>query len=419
MGRAEPSRLAAGASPEAIVADKIARLAAQREGVARRMAADHHVELPPDVERFFAAAREGDWDKMSALYGQLAARRNAPDHGKEAWAGLDRLAAAERNALSAVWQSVHDTFGVAEQAHLWPAKQLLDYGDSVMSALKPGMVYVGGTDPGRWVPELMNETGDAEPRVVITQNALADTSYLEYARILYGDRISLPDEAASGKIFAEYSEDAQRRAEHDRDHPDEPPQLKPGEDIRIEPDGRTSVSGQVAVMAINERILQSILATNPDLSFGLQESFPLKGTYPDAVPLGPIMELRGDGGGAPLTAERGGEIVANWQGTLDRMRADPASMDSDETMKAYSHDANSQANLLAARGLASDAEKTYRLALDLYPGSTEALGSVVGLMAAAGRTDEAREWLDGLVAPTAEFKDRIDALRKTLGAAKP
>ena len=158
---------------------------------------------------------------------------------------------------------------------------------------------------------------------------------------------------------------------------------------------------------------------NPDHSFGLQESRSLKGTYPDAVPLGPIMELRGDGAGAPLPAERGAEIVSHWQDTLERMHADPAASGSDETMKAYSHDANAQANLLAARGLASDAEKTYRLALDLYPGSTEALDKVVGMMAAAGRTDEARQWLDGLVPPTVEFKDRIDALRKGLGAARP
>ena len=40
-------------------------------------------------------------------------------------------------------------------------------------------------------------------------------------------------------------------------------------------------------------------------------------------------------------------------------------------------------------------------------------------MAGAGRADEAREWLDGLVASTVEFKDRIDALRKALGAGKP
>jgi hypothetical protein len=38
----------------------------------------------------------------------------------------------------------------------------------------PGMVYVGGDDNGRWVPELINDTSDGEHHIVITQNCLAD-----------------------------------------------------------------------------------------------------------------------------------------------------------------------------------------------------------------------------------------------------
>ena len=51
-----------------------------------------------------------------------------------------------------------ETYGVAEIAHLWPAQQVLDYGEAVLGSLRPGMVYVGGTDAGRFIPTLLNET---------------------------------------------------------------------------------------------------------------------------------------------------------------------------------------------------------------------------------------------------------------------
>ncbi|MSU36329.1 MAG: hypothetical protein EXS36_14780 [Pedosphaera sp.] len=50
--------------------------------------------------------------------------------------------------------------GVAEQVHEWPAQKFLDYGNGVLDSLRPGMVYVGGTDNGRWIPELLNDTSE-------------------------------------------------------------------------------------------------------------------------------------------------------------------------------------------------------------------------------------------------------------------
>src|SRR5437899_5063592 len=93
------------------------------------------------------------------------------------------------------------------------------------------------------------------------------------------------------KAFKDYVTDAQKRLDHDQQFPDEPKQIRPGEDIRVI-DGKVQVSGQVAVMAINERLLQTLMSKNPDASFAIEESFPFKSTYAGAVPLGPIMELR-------------------------------------------------------------------------------------------------------------------------------
>src|SRR5207253_1713385 len=112
--------------------------------------------------------------------------------------------------------------GVAESVHDWPAQKLLDYGKETLGALRPGMVYIGGTDPGRFIPTLLNETSDVERHIVLTQNALADSTYLDYLTFLYGDRFSTLNQKDSERAFQEYLDFAQKRLEHDEQHPDEP-----------------------------------------------------------------------------------------------------------------------------------------------------------------------------------------------------
>src|SRR5258708_6779600 len=184
------------------------------------------------------------------------------------------------------------------------------------------MVYVGGTDPGRGIPTLLNETSDGEHHIVLTQNGLADNTYMQYVKFLYGDQMTQLTEEDSKRAFDDYLADAQKRLLHDQQFPHEPKQVRPGEEIRFM-DGsdqngssgdskRVQVSGQVAVMAINERLLQAIMDKNPAMSFALEESFPLQSTYSTAVPVGPIMELRVQDAQNAFTPERAAESVDYW-----------------------------------------------------------------------------------------------------------
>jgi len=119
-------------------------------------------------------------------------------------------------------------------------------------------------------------------------------------------------EEDSRQAFKDYLTDAQKRLEHDQQFPDEPKQVRPGEDIRVT-DGKVQVSGQIAVMSINEKLLQALMEKNPNLSFAIQESFPLKGTYADALPLGPLMELRAQDGQNTFTPERAAQSLSYWR----------------------------------------------------------------------------------------------------------
>lgn len=366
-------------SAEEIVASKLAQFTQSRRALARSMAKKKGVKVPDDVEKFFATLESGDWAETERQFNELGKRSGQYEgstHSEE---------------LNPVWCAVLDAYGVAEQVHLWPAQELLDYGGAILDSLRPGMVYVGGTDNGRWIPELLNETSGGEQHIIITQNALADSRYLEFVNTLYGDRFSTVSDDEAQQVFQTYVQDAQRRFEHDQRFPDEPRQIRPGEDVK-EVDGKVEVGGQTVVMAINEKLLQTFMAKNPDLSFALQESFPLKGTYADAMPLGPLMELRAQDAQTGFTPRDADQSLDFWRSAAEKLFANPDGASS-SAFKSYSHDAVSAANLLAARNFPEEAEEAYRLASRLWPENPEPIGGLADVLKSGGREAEARRLL--------------------------
>ena len=136
-----------------------------------------------------------------------------------------------------------------------------------------------------------------------------------------------------------------------------------------------------------------LMQKNPELHFALEESYPLKGTYGDAVPLGPIMELRAQDGEKAFTAERAAQSLDYWQTTTQRLLSEPETSDLSEVLNAYSHDVTAAANLLAARNYSGQAEQAYRLSSQLAPSNIEAVMGLSELLAGSGRGDEARQLL--------------------------
>ncbi len=385
---------------EEVVVRKLSQFARLRREYAHALAQRHGVEVTGDVERFFDAVESGNWDNIESAFRKINGGDSSAGYSDKRAPGVEHL-----------WPAIIDAYGVAEQAHEWPAQKLLDYGNAVLGALRPGMVYVGGTDNGRWIPELLNDTSDGEHHIIVTQNALADSTYVDYLQLQYDERVAMLSSEDSGRAFKDYVADAGQRLRHDQEHPDEPKQLLPGEDVRMV-DGKTEVSGQVAVMAINERLLQTLMAKNPDLSFALQESFPLKGTYADAAPLGPLMELRAQDGQNSFTAERASESVDYWRNTARQVLADPEASGSPAALKSYSHDATAAANLLAAHDFTGQAEQAYRVASQLWPGNPEPVGSLAGLLASNGREDEARRMVEEF---GRKYPDQQKALERVSG----
>ena len=375
------STTAPAATAKEIVAGKLAQFARSRRELAHALAQRHQVEVSGDVERFFAAVESGNWEDIEARFKKINGGDSSAGYSGKRPPGTEHL-----------WPAIIDAYGAAEQVHEWPAQQLLDYGNAVLDSLRTGMVYVGGTDNGRWIPKLLNDTSDGEPHIILTQNALADSTYLDYLRLQYDDRLTNLSDADSQRAFQDYVADAEKRLRHDQEHPDEPSQIRPGEEVRLV-DGKVQVSGQVAVMAINEKLLETLRAKNPDLTFALQESFPLQGTYAQAAPLGPLMELGAQDGGNGLTAEQAAQSLDYWRHTAQQILADPAAAGSPSALKSYSHDTVAAANLLAAHNFTGEAEQAYRLATRLWPENPESMYGLAGLLARSGRAAEAQQML--------------------------
>jgi beta-lactamase regulating signal transducer with metallopeptidase domain len=240
---------------------------------AHRLAGLQQKPLAPEVWPYFQAGMAGDWQTATNLW--VAMRQRVAQYGS---ANAD-----EKVCATTVWPALLETDLAWEQFANWKEKYVLAYGNDIIKSIPPGSIYFGGTDPGRGVITAMSEShADGKPFFTLTQNALADNTYLEYLQAMYGQSIYTPSLEDSRRCFQEYMADAQRRIPLN--------QLKPGEDVRIE-DGKVQVTGQVAVMSINGLLAKVIFDHNLKNEFFVEESFPLDWMYPHLSPNGLIMKI--------------------------------------------------------------------------------------------------------------------------------
>jgi tetratricopeptide (TPR) repeat protein len=381
-----------GNSPSAqeMVAADLKKFSAKRRALVDALAKRNKIDVLPEVSRFFDALDAGDWDETNRLFKSLR----------------DLLDGPSGDDLRKYWRAVLEAYGAAEQVHMWPPQELLDYGNGILGSLKPGMVYIGGTDPGCFICTMLNETEQGEQHVTLTQNALADNSYLTYLSAIYGDSLNVPTQEESASAFNQYMADATQRLQHDQQFPNEPPQLLPGEDITTV-DGQTKVSGQVAVMQINNLLTQTLLQKNPELSFGMEESFPMPSSYVGATPLGPIFELSASD---PMTAAAAAQSINYWQNEAQNLQ--DAGETSDPVLRSFSHDANAQGNLLANSNFPEQAEQAYQTALNIWPGSVEAITGLTRVLAQQGQFDQAGQALDAFLQNNPEASQTVGNLRQ-------
>jgi len=231
-------------------------------------------EMPSEFQAFFAAAAKGDWLAVSNAFVEFRKHAGQYEHSGKT---DERLRGTAWQAVLEIW-GAFDAFGEGDE------KYSTMFGNDIIESIPPGSIYFGGTDAGRFIITALQKSHlKADPFFTLTQNALADSSYLDYLRGMYGDRIHVPTTNDSQKCFQDYAEDVTQRRSRN--------QLRPGEDYKTGPDGKIQVSGQMAVVQVDGLVAKVIFDKNPDREFYVEESFPFDWMYPHLEPHGLIFKI--------------------------------------------------------------------------------------------------------------------------------
>lgn len=382
----------------------------------------------PELDEFFAAAEKGDWLTVSNQLGRL----------------LNGLTGSRSAAVREVWGAL-EAFGAGDE------KYSAIFGNDIINSIPPGSIYFGGTDPGRFVITAMQKSQIAgDPFFTLTQNALADITYLDYLRSMYGGKIYIPTAEDSQNCSQEYTANAeQRRQKH---------QLKPGEDVTVDANGKPQVRGLIAVMEVNALIAKVIFDKNPDREFYIEESFPLDWMYPYLEPHGVIFKLNHQ----PLNAlsdelihqdhdcwtKYTTSMIGNWlhddtsvntiaefadkaflKKNLGAYGVDPQFAGSPNAQKMFSKERSSIGGLYAWRAeRASDAAEkqrmndaadfAFRQAFALCPYSPEVVYRYVQLLVEQKRFDDAllvAETAAKFKVPGSQFQGLVNQLKRQKG----
>ncbi|HEY5296812.1 MAG TPA: hypothetical protein VIK59_02705 [Verrucomicrobiae bacterium] len=261
-------------NPEVVA--QLKSFVAEKEAQAHAAVAAGSESAMPEYKPFFAAAEKGDWLALNNAFEDL--KKRAPQYDHPPGTQVDQRLRGNQ------WAAVIETWGAFDAFGEGDEKYSAAFADDIIASIPQGSIYFGGTDPGRFLITAMQKSQvEGDPFFTLTQNALVDSTYLDYLRSMYGDKIYIPTAKDSQKCFLDYTGDAQLRLKEN--------QLKPGENVTQDSGGRIQVSGQVAVMEINALLAKMIFDKNPDREFYIEESFPLDWMYPYLEPHGLIFKI--------------------------------------------------------------------------------------------------------------------------------
>lgn len=250
-------------------------------------------------------------------------------------------------------------------------------------AMTPNAVFYGGTDPGRFVPTYMIYCPKVRPDVMlITQNALADTTYMNVMRDLYGDLIWMPTPQDTNLAFQQYVNDVRAG------------RIPANAAVTIDSNGKVSVQGVQGVMEINGIISKAIFEHNKHLhDFYVEESYVIGWMYPYMEPHGLILKINAEPL-AGLTETMVKNDMDFWQWYCNRLLSDNKFLRDVVARKAFSKLRCAIAGLYLYRRMFNEAETAFRQAITLCPSSSEANFRLADLCLQQGRFADALQVME-------------------------
>ncbi len=261
--------------------------------------------------------------------------------------------------------------------------------------MEPYSIFFGGTDPGRFVPTYMIYGANFRPDIyLITQNALADDTYMSVQRDLYGDEIWIPSKEDSANAFQVYVDEVKRG-------------VRPANgDLKTE-NGRVQVTGALGVMEINGILTKMMHDHDKNRhTFYVEESYAIQWMYPYLSPHGLIMKINPEKVSYdPALASLDMDF---WDWYTRRLLNDPMFRRDFAAQKSFSKLRSALAGLYRTQHRFSHAAQAFREAHLLYPASPEATFRYISeILMPMDKVDVIRELIN--------YTDRIDPNNKRTG----
>ena len=145
------------------------------------LAASSGETISPEFQRLFDAATTGDWRTVTNMFESFKQRHPQYDRRK----GIPK----DVRLRTSYWSPVLEICLAYDHVANCDPKCTQMAVDGIVNSIPAGAIYFGGTDPGRGLPTAFSKSQiNAKPFYTLTQNALADSTYLEYLQNSYGER---------------------------------------------------------------------------------------------------------------------------------------------------------------------------------------------------------------------------------------
>jgi len=357
--------VSAAAGDEADFGALAKRFSTNRHELANSLIKRLEIQEPQGMKEFFEAAEKGDWLAVSNRFRSFQVSD-------------DRRDGVRPEVQNELWSPILETLGMYEVIEEWKGDSALIamFYKPVMSSMPRNSIYLGGTDHGRFVITAVNAVM-AEPQVFcITQNALADISYMAHLRAVYGKELWIPQQEDSARAFQQYVTDVQSG------------KCPACADIKIE-NGRVQVSGVLGVMQINGILCKEIFDRNrKSHDFFVEESYVIDWMYPYLEPYGFIMKLNKE----PLPELAAGTVERDrdfWKKNIPVIMENPGFKSSPVAQKAFAKLRCGIADVYVFRKQYKAAEACYEQAFKLCAYSEEVYSRFARMYEKRGQIKEA------------------------------
>jgi hypothetical protein len=338
----------------------------QMQEIARK----NRIMVSPRITAFVQAMQKGEsWKEVSVIFKDIQSR-----------SGQYKQGTRDLRIHSALWSGpVIEMGGGYEIFNKWNPALLDLYATELISVIPDGSVYFGGTDPGRFAITPYLAARENNKTIIITQNALADNTYMDYLHAVYDGKISLPARDDISQMFSCYI-DRVRLGKLPKDS-----------GIKIK-DGKVKITGVKAIMAINGMIAQNIFDSNKDkYRFFVEESYVISWMRQYLEPCGMIMALNSEP--VTLTDEAIAANDAYWQKLIQKLKAISAFETDVMARKVVSKARTSIGRLYVFHKKYTAAEHAFKEAIMLSPANDEPTIQLAQMYFDAGKSNEARKLL--------------------------